>query len=224
MESNHTADSCAKYLGKLYILPHTYRASFTTRFFLAPLASISFVVVMAWIVLPEWVLQQQHPNPHENWKMTFVILFGITIYFCFFTLSFMWRKTVITRHSIDITLSLSKKSIPSKNIVGYALDSVRQSKGPDGWRLSIVHNEPGRPQAKTRLTFNPEDLNEPRLQGLFMSMSNYGDVSLSEWLDEISGNKYPILEKVVLVGLVLLTSFLLLHGLPAILHALEQLG
>lgn len=57
-----------------------------------------------------------------------------------------------------------------------------------------------------------------------MSMSNYGDVSLSEWLDEISGNKYPILEKIALAGLVLLTSFLLLHGLPAILHALEQLG
>lgn len=224
MESHYTADSCAQYLSKFYILPHTYRASIITRFFISPLASISFVVVMAWIVLPELVLQIQHPNLHENWKMDTVALCGITIYFCFFTLSFMWRKTVITRHSIDITLSLSKKSIPSKNIVGYALDSVRQSKGPDGWRLSIVHDEPGRPQAKTRLTFNPDSLNDPKLQGLLMSMSNYGDVPLSEFLDEISGNKYPILEKVVFVGLVLLTSFLLLHGLPAILHALEQLG
>lgn len=33
MESHYTADSCAQYLDKFYILPHTYRASIITRFF-----------------------------------------------------------------------------------------------------------------------------------------------------------------------------------------------
>lgn len=224
MESHYTADSCAQYLSKFYILPHTYRASIITRFFLAPLASISFVVVMAWIVLPDVVPQIQHPNTHEKWQMSVVTLCGFIICFCFFTLSIMWRKTVITRHSIDITLSLSKTSIPSKNIVGYALESTRQYRGTDVLQLSIVHNEPGRPQTKTRLALNPYNLNDPKLRGLFMSMSNYGDAALSDFLYGISGNKDSTQEKVLLVILVLLTSFLLLHGLPAILHALEQLG
>jgi hypothetical protein len=135
----------------------------------------------------------------------------------------MRRKTVITRHSINITLALSKTSIPSKNIVGYALDSTWQYRGTDVLQLSIVHNKPGRPQKKTRLALNPYNLNDPKLRGLFMSMSNYGDATLSDFLYGIGGNKYPTQEKILFVGLVLLTSFLLLHGLPAILRALEQL-
>jgi len=133
----------------------------------------------------------------------------------------MWRKTVITRHSIYITLSLSKIHIPSSNIVGYALDSIRQSKGPDGLRLSIVHNEPGKQQTKTRVTFNPDDLNDPKLRGLFMSMSNFGDVPLSEFLDDVGSGKYPRLEKIVLVVLVLVTMSILWLCLPVIQHALK---
>jgi len=147
----------------------------------------------------------------------------IIFFLCFFLLSFIWRKTVITRHSIDITLTLSKTNIPANTVLGYAVDSIRQPKGPSGTRLSIVHQEAGKQQIKTRFTFDPDDLNDPKLRGLFMSMSNYGDVPLEELMDDASNDKYPRLEKFVLAGLLLLTLFILWLCVPLIQHTLEQL-
>jgi hypothetical protein len=133
----------------------------------------------------------------------------------------MWKKAVIPRHSIDITLSLSKTHIPSSNIVGYAFDSIRQSKGPDGLRLSIVHSEPGKQKIKTRITFDPDDLNDPKLRGLFMSMSNFEDVPPSKLLDDADGDKYPMVEKIVSAALVPVTISILWLCLPVIQHALR---
>ncbi|HUA80340.1 MAG TPA: hypothetical protein VL997_08215 [Dyella sp.] len=213
MEGHYATDSCAQYLTKFYILPHTYRQSIIVRFFLAPFLIVDLTVLLTSILLPY----------HISHKLTAGVYFALMVIAgaSFFLLSATWRKTVITRHSIDITLTLSKTLIPASNIVGYALDSVRQSRGPDGWVLSIVHNEPGKPQTKTRFACSPDDLNDPKLQGLFMSMSNYGDVPLGTFLDDVGSGKYPRLEKIALVVLIMVTVPILRFCLPVIWHALK---
>jgi hypothetical protein len=213
MEGHYATDSCAQYLTKFYILPHTYRQSIIVRFFLAP----------SFCSRPDCAVNIDHPSlpylPQTDRRRVFRA--DGDCWCQLFLLSAMWKKTVITRHSIDITLTLSKTLIPASNIVGYALDSVRQSKGPDGWVLSIVHNEPGKPQTKTRFACSPDDLNDPKLQGLFMSMSNYGDVPLGTFLDDVGSGKYPRLEKIALVVVIIVTMPILRSCLPVIWHALK---
>ncbi|QRN53579.1 hypothetical protein [Dyella caseinilytica] len=224
MESHYTADSCAEYLSKFYILPHTYKSSLIMGVFVPILFSIAFIVPTTLAALLELLDYRHHPNAHQHIGLSIGSLCALVFSGCFVLLSLMWRKTVITRHSIDITLTLSKTNIPANTVLGYAVDSIRQSKGPSGTRLSIVHQAAGKQQTKTPFAYDPDDLNDPKLRGLFMSMSNYGDVPLTELLDDASNDKYPRLEKIVLAGFVLLTSWILWFCLPLIHHAVEQLG
>ncbi|GGA29587.1 hypothetical protein GCM10010981_18180 [Dyella nitratireducens] len=113
--------------------------------------------------------------------------------------------------------------MPANDVLGYAADTIQQAKGPSGVRVSIVHKANGRQETKTPITFGPNNWNDAKLRSLFMSMKNYGDVPLSEVLDDASNGKYPRLEKVVLVGLVLVTSLILWQFIPLIQLSLEQL-
>ena len=126
MESHYTADSCAQYLAEFYILPHTYKYSIRTRYFLPFFYAFIFIYAITSLV-PEFDSLRNQINSSKS--LEFVVGLVCTAMTCgwFPVLSPMWQKTVITRHSIDITLSLSKTSISSKNIAGYALDSVIQA-------------------------------------------------------------------------------------------------
>jgi hypothetical protein len=207
MESHYVADNCAEYLSKFYILPHTYKHSIAIRFS-AVLGTVALNVLMMSLVLHPIYSHGHHPVPGAQVDLIKVLMCAIDICVSLYFFSFTWRKTVITRHSIEIILSLSKTNIPADDVLGYAVDTVRQTNSPLGVRVSIVHNAHGRQEIKTPVTFGPGNWNDPKLRGLFMSMSNYGDVPLSEVLDDATDGKYSRLEKYLLVGLVLVTIWL----------------
>lgn len=222
MESHYVADSCAEYLAKFYILPHIYKHSTAIRV-IAVLAVAAMNVLITSLVLDSIYFYRHHPSHITHVDLSIVVPCATDICLSLYLLSFMWRKTVITRHSIEITLSLSKTNILANSVLGYAADTIQQVKGPPGVRVSIVHNAHGRQETKTPITFDPNNWNDPKLRGLFMSMKNYGDVPLSEVLDDMSDGKYYRLEKIVLMGLVLVTLLILWQFIPLIQLTLEQL-
>lgn len=222
MESPYAADSCANYLRKFYILPHTYRQPLITRIF-APLAAINIVVSVIAVTLPDLVDEEKHASTYARSIHLTEALYVFVFCVCLYVLSISWRKMTIAGKGIQFMQPLWKTTIPSNHIVGYAVDSIRQSRGSSTLRFSIVHQEPGKAQDKTRFVLNPNDFDDPKFRGLFMSMSNFGDASLTELLEKSSKGAYRLIAWTLVLALTVLMFFILRGGLPIIHHAMEQL-
>lgn len=222
MESPYAADSCANYLREFYISPHTYRQPLTTRIF-ALLATINIVVSVIAVTLPDLVDEEKHASTYARSIHLTEALYVFVCCVCLYVLSISWRKMTVAGKAIQFIQPLWKTTIPADNIVGYAVDSIRQSRGPYTLRFSIVHHEPGRAPDKTRFALNPDDFNDPKFRGLLMSMSNFGDASLTELLDKSSESAYRLIAWTFVVALTVLMFFILRGCLPVIHHAMEQL-
>lgn len=222
MDSPCAADSCANYLRRFYILPHTYRQPLITRI-LAPIMTINIVVSIIAISFPELVDEERHASAYARSIHLTEALYVFVCGVCLYMLSISWRKMTITGKAIRFTQPLWKTTIPSAHVVGYAVDSIRQSRGPSTLRFSIVHHEPGKAPDKTRFVLDPDDFDDPKFRGLFMSMSNFGDASLTELLDKSSNGAYRLIAWTLVLTLTALMFFILRASLPVIHQAMEQL-
>lgn len=222
-ESLYTADSCADYLEKFYPLPHTYKNSVIARIIIPILIIITINVVQLGYVLSLVYSARHHPNPGQHTGIHIAIFCAFCVFCSFWFLSMFWQKTVIDDRSITVTLAVSKTTIAANDVLGYAIDVIAQSRGVPSFRFSIIRQVKGRQNEKIRISINKNDLNDPKLRGLFESMKNYGDVKLGDILDDVEDEQYPRAEALFLALVVVVTLVALWLFIPLIQLNLEQL-
>lgn len=226
-ESVYSAHGCADYLNKFYPHPHTYQNSVITRIIIPILIVIALSVVLVGVELDLIYSGRHHPNSGQH--TGFEIIFGV---FCIaaslWFLSFSWRKTVIDRHSITITLSLSKTTIAANDVLGYVIDVIPQPRGgPPRTQFSLIQQVKGHLNERRTLSINKSDLSDPKLRGLFAVMKNYGnvrpaDVADDAGIDQNSGTE--ILYFMLFVALVLIVFWVFFPGIRLDLERLHALS
>jgi hypothetical protein len=220
VDSYYIADNCAEYLRKFYVLPHSYQESFARRVIVPLLAMGIIVPLMATAALVLFSVVQNHPEPGGHGKGSVLLFCAIGLLAILFFGSAIKAKVVISHNAIEATGSFSKTKILATQVLGYAADYIQQPKGPTYLRFCIVHGAPGQQEARTRIVFDPNDLTDAKLQGLFRSMHNYGSENLEDVLVAVHEGKFTGQTTFVVVAFSGLVIFTLWRCIPLIMSSL----
>lgn len=210
MESHYVADNCAEYLRKFYILPHTYQEAFARRV-IVPLLAMGIIVpfMVAGAFGSFLAAEHRQPAGHENAAVFLFCIAGVLAIIFFASAS--RARLVISHDAIEATGAFSKTKILASDVLGYAADYIQPNRGPRYLQFFVIHRALKQKEKRTRIYFDPNDLTDARLQGLFRSMHNYGSENLNEVLMEVNEGEFTGRTRFVVVafsGLVIFALWL----------------
>jgi hypothetical protein len=182
--------ACANYLAAHYGLPQTYRDAFLRRMVIPVLAMIGILTMIA--LLAAMFLEPIKQTLPPGWLI--FATFGLMLLAVYCMASMTKRSMTIRANSIEIVQGFSTQVMRAGDVLGYATDYV-QAYRASGWRYAFVYRPYGRPEKRMYFSLGPENLDDPRLLGLFRAMHNYGKSSLDQLLKEERSGELRMLDK-----------------------------
>jgi hypothetical protein len=182
--------ACASYLAAHYGVPQTYRDTFLRRMVMPMLAMIGMLTMIAFLaaMFLQPIKQALPPG------LVIFASFGLMSLAVYCVAVMTRRSMTIRADSIELVQGFSAQVMRAGDVIGYATDYVRVYRF-SGWRYAFVYRPYGQPERCMYFSLGPENLEDPRLLGLFRVMRNYGKSSLDRLLKEERSGELRMLDQ-----------------------------